>query len=433
MDIDALDIETAFLHGELKEEIYIKPPKGSSDYNTGVYWKLVKALYGLKQAGREFAAKVKETLQRMGYTNLIDEDECIYVRQSQSGKLLLFAVYVDDMVKACDPEDRAEMQADVEKLKSVFKLKELGAVSFILGIKVERDREAGIIRMSQEAYIERLLTDTQMLESKPVCTPSVKVEVSVTKDCDSMDTSDTRHTDTRGPQDCTAMWYRSTVGALIYLAGATRPDIAEATSALASKCSAPTALDVFAAKRVLRYLNGTRQFGLSYVTRCGSEPVQEALQLRVYSDSNWGNSDDGRSVSGMLAQIGDASVCWTSKKQSTVALSSSEAEYVAASEAARELVWLRRLCGKLQAVQKGATPMYVDNTTAISMIDGEGKIDRRKHINIKHHFIRDMLSEQELTIEWVPTAENSADIFTKPLERIVFCKHRRSVLGEDAE
>jgi hypothetical protein len=77
--------------------------------------------------------------------------------------------------------------------------------------------------------------------------------------------------------------------------------------------------------------------------------------------------------------------------------------------------------------------MYVDNTTAISMIDGEGKIDRRKHINIKHHFIRDMLSEQELTIEWVPTAENSADIFTKPLERIVFCKHRRSVLGEDAE
>jgi hypothetical protein len=198
----------------------------------------------------------------------------------------------------------------------------------------------------------------------------------------------------------------------MYLANNTRPDIEQAVTRLARYMERPTKVHLEAAKRVLRYLKGTKEFGLSY-RRC------EEPKLEGFADASWAEQSlDRRSTTGYLFMKGGNAVVWTSRKQSIVALSTSEAEYVAISDATREGVWLRQLYFDM-GVQMGPTVIWEDNQTCINMTEVSSS-KRSKHIDIKYHYIREKIQNEEIKVKYLQTTEMIADILTKPLPRVQF-------------
>ena len=212
--------------------------------------------------------------------------------------------------------------------------------------------------------------------------------------------------------------YQSAVGSLMYLSVSTRPDITYAVGNLARFCSKPTKAHWTAMKRVLRYLKGTVNYGIRYSQKSSSDCVG-------FSDADWaGDIDDRKSTSGYLFQISGGPVAWKSKKQSCVALSTAEAEYVALSSAAQESVWLRQLISEFGRSLETPTTIFEDNQSAIAMSKNPQFHGRAKHIDIKHHFVREQVSSGAVKLEYCPTEEMTADIFTKGLNREQFCKLR---------
>ena len=212
--------------------------------------------------------------------------------------------------------------------------------------------------------------------------------------------------------------FRSIVGGLIYLTHS-RPDIMFAVSLISRFMHKPSRQHMGAAKRVLRYIRGTLSFGLRYqkVRNC---------KLISYTDSDWaGCADDRKSTSGYAHSFGSGVISWASKKQQTIALSSSEAEYMAATSAACQTVWLRRILADLKEKQDEATIMFCDNKSTIAMTKNPVFHGRTKHIEIRHHFIRELVAKKEIKLEYRSTEEQVADIFTKALSREKFFKFRK--------
>lgn len=212
-----------------------------------------------------------------------------------------------------------------------------------------------------------------------------------------------------------------------YLACQTRPDIAHAVNQLARDLVTPTEASIVAAKRVLRYLAGTRSLGLTYG---GGE---SAIKIEAFSDSDWaGDVESARSTSGLLVKFGGAAVIWGSRRQPIVALSSSEAEYIALSDLVREIVWLKNLLDAASTLKVCPTVVvHVDNQTAIKMATEDSYSGRRKHINVKYHWIREHVQNGTVRIVWIETSKQQADVFTKALGPDQFKKLRDSVLGND--
>lgn len=213
--------------------------------------------------------------------------------------------------------------------------------------------------------------------------------------------------------------YQSLIGSLMYLALCTRPDIAFAVGMLARFNSKPNQSHWTAAKRVLRYLRGTANFGVVYSGNAN---------LVGYSDADWaGSLDDRKSTSGYIFQVSGGPVSWRSKKQETVALSTAEAEYVALSSASQECVWMRKLVSELGTPPEGPTVIMEDNQSCISMARNPQFHGRAKHIDIKHHFIREQVNSGAVDLQYCPTGEMLADILTKGLPQQQF-----SILREKA-
>jgi hypothetical protein len=191
--------------------------------------------------------------------------------------------------------------------------------------------------------------------------------------------------------------------------------------------SAPDHDAVLKLRRAFRYVAGTLELGLTYSSK-GPDP----LKLVAYSDADWGGCvSTGRSTTGMALFLAGAVVDWSSHRQSIVALSSAEAEYVAASDTSREIIWLRRLLAALGHAQEEATPLHIDNSTAIHMTDDERGDARRKHINVRYHYIRSVIGTKEIHPQWVSTDQQLADIFTKPLQRPKFIELRSRNMGAE--
>ncbi|KAL5726897.1 hypothetical protein ACHQM5_000142 [Ranunculus cassubicifolius] len=211
-----------------------------------------------------------------------------------------------------------------------------------------------------------------------------------------------------GAPKADAKVYRSLVGSLLYLTN-TRPDIEYSVSLLSRFMQEPSNLHFAAAKRILRYLQGTKNYSLKYAK-------EEDNKLAGFTDSDWaGSIDDRKSTSGYVFCLGSKVISWSSKKQQTIALSSAEAEYIAATEATCEATWLRRILADLQQKEEAPTTIYCDNKSAIAMTKNPVFHSRSKHIEIKHHFIRDHVSKGEIQLEYVNTNDQLADIFTKTI------------------
>jgi len=311
-----LDVKSAFLNGELEEEIYVEQPPGFlTQGKEDKVCRLRKALYGLKQAPRAWYSKIDSYFLEQGFKRSKNE-HTLYVKK-EHGDLLIISLYVDDLlVTGNNPKMILTFK---EEMKKRFEMTDLGLMNFFLGMEVNQGEDG--IFISQSKYAREILKRFKMERCKPVSTPLVLNE-KLSKD--------------DGSREADLRQYRSLVGSLLYLT-ATRPDLMYATSLLSRFMSKPSEVHMGTAKRVLRYLRGTLEFGVFY------QPCSDP-RLIAYSDSDWGGSvDDMKSTSGYTFSFGSGVFSWNSKKQDIVAQSTAEAEYVAASAAVNQVIWLRKI------------------------------------------------------------------------------------------
>ena len=400
LHLHQIDVTTAFLNGDLEEEVFMRQPEGFiAKGQTHLVCKLKKSLYGLKQSPRCWNVALDNYLRMVGFIQL-DSDPCIY--HTSSGEPFFLGVYVDDIVMAS--KSTAQLAEFKKSLATKFDIKDLGRLHHFLGMKVIQDEAKGNIWFGQQAYTKKLLRRFGMEDAKPVATP--------------VDTSNKLVKATESEECIDQHNYQSAVGSLLYLAVATRPDISFAVSNIAKFSAQPTKTHWVAVKRILRYLKGSVDYGLNFTHESTSECIG-------YSDADWGGDlDDRKSTSGYVFLISGGAVSWRSKKQSCIALSTAEAEYVALSCAAQEAMWMRRMTAVLQNRPEEPVRLFEDNQAAISMTENPQFHGRSKHISIKYHFVRDQVDKKVVKLSYCPTNDMIADIMTKGLPKEQFLKLR---------
>jgi hypothetical protein len=402
-ELHQMDVRTAFLNGDLDHEIYMTQPEGFVALGQEhLVCKLRKSLYGLKQAGRSWNVKIDETLRGLGFKAL-KSDSCVYV-YAKRRVVVFIALYVDDLLLASNSMPAlTRLKAD---LAQQFSMKDLGEAQYMLGIQIERNRAARTLSISQAEYVRHVLDRFGMLDSRPVATP-LEISGKLTQaDCP---VAGAAH------DDAFIRLYQSAVGAIMYAMLGTRPDIAFAVTALSQFNSNPGQVHWAAVKHVMRYLRGTVDYKLTYgpTGKTAITPV-----IYGYSDSDWGSdADDRRSVTGYVFLLGGGAVSWQARKQTTVALSSVEAEYMAATQSTKEAMWWRSTLLELGVDLEGPTIIHSDSQGSIALTKNPEHHARSKHIDIRHHFVREQVAVGTITVDYVPTEEMVADVLTKALPR----------------
>ena len=365
--------------------------------------KLNKSLYGLKQSSKLWNEMLNKFLISLGFVRSI-VDSCLYTYQ-KGENIGIIVIWVDDLILSSNSND--VMNFVKAKLKNSFKVKELGPISKFLGIEFERSKDS--MRMHQTKFANSILQRFKMNDCKPKKTPCPLNVKELGKD---------------SPQLEDNSEYRSIVGSLMYLMTNTRPDICYVVSFLSQFLTNPTFAHLQLAKHVLRYLKHTVSKGLTFVKS------SDRSALIGYSDSDWGQSTGRHSISGYCFALNEKgpSISWKCSKQRVIALSSCEAEYVALTEATKEAKFLRQLLADIQGHtangvktynlnQGTAVRLYADNQGAIALAKNPVHHQRTKHIDIKYHFIRFAVEEGSIDLKYIPSADNIADQFTKPLSQ----------------
>jgi hypothetical protein len=424
------DFTAAYLQGELEEgeAVYCSPPPGyettGADGRQRVY-RVDRPIYGLSQAGRRWQRCLFPWLLAwapgVGLASLqqSEHDPCVFFTrqtvQTPTGprdESLLVGVYVDDLCVCASHTDAHSLYARfVSDLQSRWEVEDEGEITDLLGIEISRVDDSVILR--QTAYIDRLVerycpdgVPARVQASSVPCTADLPQHVA-----DALSSQDEP-----SPADVRA--YQSIVGALLYAAVNTRPDIAYSVGYLGRAMARPTPTLYDAALRVVHYLHRTRDLGLRY-TR-SSSPVSGM------SDSDWATR---HSTSGHVFTYCQAAISWASRKQKSVALSSCEAEIVAASDAAKEAVYLRNFFEELGEGDGSPISLSIDNTAARNLAYNPEHHERTKHIDRRHFFIRELVEEGRITVPFVRSTDNIADFFTKPLPATTFHRFRDVIMG----
>lgn len=396
MEIRQLDIVTAFLNANLDEEIYLVQPPGFRR-GSGVL-RLHKSIYGLKQAPNLWNKLIDEWLLHIGFGKCL-VDSGIYVKLMQSGPCYL-SLHVDDMVIACRSE--GELAEIKRAIMERFKAQDLGPISQYLGIEIRRDRKKKLIMLLQRRHITDTLRVAQMEDCKGISLPADPAG----------QIADTTERTNRP--------YFQVVGGLQYIATGTRPDICSAVSH-ASRRSNPTKADWHHVQRILRYLQGTKDLWLVL-------GAHNPIQLTGFCDADYGGDRITRkSMTGYCFTLGKGMVSWSTRQQTPVALSTGEAEYMALTEAAKEAQWLRALLRSMGHTQANPTTIWEDNQSCIKLTKHNRFHARSKHIDIRYHFVRELIEARALDVEYKPSGEMTADILTKPIPRIRFETHRKNL------
>ena len=399
LELEQLDVKTAFLHGELEEEIYMTQPDGFQVPGKEDYvCKLKKSLYGLKQSPRQWYKRFDSFMIEIGY-NRSPYDCCVYHNKLKNGSYIYLVLYVDDMLIAS--KDKSDIQKLKGLLSAEFEMKDLGAAKKILGMEIYRDRSQNKLFVSQKGYIQKILSRFGMSNAKALDTPSaanIHLSVSFTPK-----SAGEKEYMSRVP-------YASAVGSLMYAMVCTRPDLAHSVSVVSRFMSQPGKKHWQAVKRIFRYLKGTSDLGLIY---------RGDIQCLVtgYSDSDYaGDVDSRRSMTGYVFTLGVSVVSWKATLQPTVSLSTTEAEYMALTEAAKGGIWLKGLVSDLGLCHDQAI-VYCDSLSAICLAKDQVHHERTKHIDVRYHFLR---NEKRIKVNKVGTADNPADMFTKSVPHSKF-------------
>ncbi|GLC52651.1 hypothetical protein PLESTB_000653600 [Pleodorina starrii] len=404
MELHQLDVKTAFLNGALEEEIYVTQPPGFEVGGPNVVARLHKALYGLRQASRTWYKTLHERLKAMGYEQSA-ADPSLYVRV-EDGVQVYVLVYVDDVLVASVSHELV-LQAKAELMRQ-FECRDMGEASVFLGMEIKRNRERNSLALSQKRMISELVSNYGMEGAQPKPVPMAQGTVLVKSG------SEERLDRGRYP-------YSELVGSLLYIAGCTRPDISYAVGVLTRHMANPSMEHWKAAKGVVRYLAGTVDYGIVF----GGERVSEGMV--GFSDADHaGCLDSRRSTTGYVFTVHGGAVSWASKIQRSVAVSTMEAEYMAASEASKEALWLRQLLSDLK-YEVRPTTINCDSQSAIKVIKNPVVSVKSKHIAIRYHSVREQVMFGSVVMVDCRTDEMVADILTKPLPTEKFEQHRASM------
>lgn len=408
--VEQIDIRNAYVNSDLDELIYMEQPEGFEYKERKKYvLKLKKSLYGLKQSGNKWNKCLNKVLtEKLGFTRLKSES-CIYVK-GEGKEMIILAVYVDDILIF------ATYAHLISELKSVinseFEIDDIGECKKVIGMNVICENNK--IQLHQKQMIEKLLMEAKVDEYNKKSP---------------LDSSERLFKCTMKSDECgqvSGSEYRSYIGSLNYIASTTRPDLTFSVSYLSQFNKCPHREHMRALRRVLQYLKGSVEQGIVY-EKCDGGSI-----LHAFVDADWAQCpNDRRSYTGYAVKLCGGLISWESKKQETVAHSSTEAEYMALSNAAKEIKFIRNILEelKLQAIYKGEEiELYVDNRGAMSLAENNGYSARTKHIDVRHHYIRELVENKIIKLKEVSSSNNIADIFTKPLGTIQHSKISEDLL-----
>ena len=392
-------MKSAFLNGPLEEDVYVKQPPGFElKGKENKVLKLNKALYGLKQAPRAWNKRIEQFFVMQGFKKCSVEYG-VYVKCSDDKHMLIICLYVDDLLVT--GSSSTEIEKFKSQMKSEFEMTDLGKLTYFLGMELLETPKGMILH--QAKYATEILRKFEMLDCNSSVTPA--------------DTRAKTKEDTSGDAVESTM-FRQLIGSLRYLCQ-TRPDISYAVGYVSRFMSKPLKSHLLTAKRILRYINGTIHYGVLF-------PYSKdngKLELSGFSDADWcGDKVDRRSTSGYLFKFQNAPVSWCSKKQSVIALSSCEAEYVAGSLAACQANWLQSLLSEMNIIEDITVVLKIDNKSAINLAKNPVSHGKSKHIETRFHFLRDQVTKGKLKLEYCSTDNQQADILTKVVKRDQFLK-----------
>ena len=392
LKIHQMDVVTAFLANILHEEIYIKQPEGFVDdgHDVDMVCELGKSLYRLKRLAHLWNQKLDRYLHKISYTQT-NVDPCVYVNNDNG---VIVAMWVDDLI--IFGKDSVGVDFLKLQLRMKFEMKDMGELQYFLRIQVLHDRKKKLFQILQHEYVNMILERFDMHNSSPVFTP-MATGTKLTKTMEDSEKADIKQ-------------YQSNVRSQMYAMLCTMPDLTYAISQISQFSSNPSTIHESAAKGVLRYLNGTRNFGITFNGNRG-------LILEGYKDADWGAGEDRKSISGYVFTLVGSAVSWSSKRQSTTALSTMEAEYIALVQVAKESIRIQGLLQELGFTAINSKIVYRDNQGSIALTNNPEYHARTKHINILYHFIRECIQNNKIDLKYCPTADMITDGMTKALPK----------------
>ncbi|KAJ9552070.1 hypothetical protein OSB04_016115 [Centaurea solstitialis] len=393
-EIWQMDVKTTFLNGKLTEDVYMQQSEGFVDpKNPNKVCKLLKSIYGLKQASRSWNLHFDERIKEFGFTKS-EFEPCVYTKFS--GSIVTFLVlYVDDILLIGNGVPT--LQSVKVWLSKCFQMKDLGEAAYILGIKIYRNRSRQLIGLSQGTYIDKILKRFRMDESKKEFIPIQHGIVLSKAQCPES---------SQDKDKMKSIPYASAIGSIMYAMLCTRPDVAYSVSVTSRYQQNPGEAHWVAVKNILKYLRRTKEMFLVF-----------------------GGSEDEISVTGYVFTLNGGAISWKSSKQDTIADSTTEAEYIAASDAAKEAVWLRNFITDLRVIASISRPVdiYCDNSGAVAQAKEPREHHKSRHVLRKFHLIREIIGRGDVRICKIPTDENVADPLTKPLARVKHETHADSI------
>ena len=416
-DLSSVDVRQAYLYADVHEDLYMRMPPTmprQDERGNDLVVKLNKSLYGLRQAAREWNKLLVNFLRSWGFKQSTI-DSCMFTYDAADGDVMRIAIWVDDLViSASKATTRTKF---VKDLAATFEIEDGGELQWVLGVRVSRNRRARELTLSQAQYIQDVLARhaPQADITRKVDTPLAPELTLAREQCPADGSAEKasmapKHTE-----------YMTVIGGLLWLASFTRPDLTYAASLLARFVSNPAAVHFSAMQRVLAYLHHTRTHGLSF------KPTSDMAPLMIYSDADWSTK---YSTSGCVCYVHGCAVHWHTRLQKSVSHSTAEAEYIAASAAAREGVFLRELLVDLHVEQPGPTMMYLDSKSAIDMAFDPVAFKKTKHILRDAEYLRDLVTREVYKPSHVSSAEQRADIFTKQLPRVSYTTLRAHLTTE---
>ena len=419
LDIWSVDVKGAYLYGKMDREMYMRQPPGFSDPCKPDHVCLLnKSLYGCCQSGSIWHSVLHGFLTTEGFTQS-EADECMYFQRTQTKQLFVVLVFVDDMLLiTLDHQAVAKLKA---ALRAQFTIHDLGSASQFLNIEILRDRPNRRILLRQSGYIATLLSDHEISEQMASSTPALP-HIRLRHAAPDDPTGDEVSVMHSKP-------YRELVGSLMYLAQRTRPDILYAVQQVSQFQSQPTMDHWEAARHILKYLCGSPKHGLLYSGTpqhiSGNFSKGPTATVATFTDSGWmQDTETCKSVGGHVFLLFGGTVDYSCKKFAAVALSSTEAEWYAACSASRNALWIHMLLRELDIGPPGPVRLYEDNNGVIAFATKSACISTMRHIHLRHRFLRQQVKDNLIELVKVPTSENVADIFTKPLARGPFRRHR---------
>lgn len=395
------DVDAAFTNAHISEEIYIYQPEGFDD-GTDTVLRLDKALYGLRQAGMAWNRHLNDILTtKVGFRQLVSES-CVYLWEGGSERAVM-VMHVDDML--IGGTNNTLLNNLFKQISRFFGMKDRGRLSWALGTRVSYPKEGGVT-LDQDFYLSSMLERFHMQNARSYSTP-MQPNVRLLK-------SQSPKTDAERAETADVP-FKAIVGSLLYAANVSRPDISYAVSQESRFAANPGATHIIATTHTLRYLKATKSKGLHYQQQCdGIAPI-------AYVDADYGGDPETAIITtGYVVILSGAPVCWQSKLQYVVAQSSAESEYIALAAVCNEVKWLAMFLAELGYPLQKPVQVNIDNQSAKAIAENPVQHQRSKHVNIKFHAVRDYLKQDLVALNWVPSEENIADIFTKPLGSFAF-------------